>query len=168
MITIDYPSVFSIFFFVLKRLGRDTWSGEAPELPLTIFDAIKDNPEYIRLLTSSADSASSRPALSWMSTYLDHIVDDTVHAKVLAHVIDFLFEGLQGDQFGDVRQSAMLSATQASIAVRSSCSLTNRPVVNASFVEILFATAISAVPSSFTFNRKPLSSTGLDCLLSYI
>ncbi|KAG6334081.1 hypothetical protein ID866_5013 [Astraeus odoratus] len=98
--------------FLLKRLGSRSWSGEGPEYPQVVFDAIKDNPSFTKFV-KGIDASDERPwFLSWFGEYLMSLKDSPAYGDVLAKMIGLLCEELQHERFGGVRPTVMLAAVR--------------------------------------------------------
>ena len=104
--------VLKTFLFVLKRAGAGIWEGEGPEFPQVVFDAIKDNPSYTTMISTS-DPAADRPwFLYWLPEFLHTLIESPIYGDVLAKVVDFMCEELQHERFGDVRTTVMIVVTR--------------------------------------------------------
>jgi len=106
--------VLRCLLFLVKRLGSESWSGESPEYPRIVFDAVKDNPSFTKLV-EGADLTDERPwFLSWFGEYLMSLRDSAVFGNVLAKMVDLLCEELQHERFGETRTKVMLAAIRVS------------------------------------------------------
>ena len=90
------------------------WSGENPEYPQILFDAMKDNPSFTKLVGNVELSDEKPWFLSWFGEYLMSLRDSTVFGTVLAKVVDLLCEELQHERFGEARVKIMLAAVRVS------------------------------------------------------
>ncbi|KAF8158282.1 SEN1 N terminal-domain-containing protein [Crassisporium funariophilum] len=106
-----FAQVLKCFILVIKRLGKDIWSGEGPEYPQVVFDAIKDNAAFTELIQSTDPSNSGTWYLAWFQEFLSTIRDHSIYGVILAKVIDFLCEETQHERFRDVRPFMMRTAT---------------------------------------------------------
>jgi hypothetical protein len=119
----DYPPsefahILKSLLFLLKRLRDDLWKGEGPEFAQVVFDAIKDNPSYIKLI-EEVDPSDEKPwFLSWFGEYLWSLKDSGVFGDVLAKVVDLLCEELQHERFKEVRPTVMFAAIRVSFHMR--------------------------------------------------
>ncbi|KAF9242609.1 SEN1 N terminal-domain-containing protein [Melanogaster broomeanus] len=105
-----FAHILKSLLFLLKRLHRDLWKAEGPEFPQVVFDAIKDNPSYIKLI-EEVDPSEGKPwFLSWFGEYLWSLKDSGVFGDVLAKVVDLLCEELQHERFKEVRPTVMFAA----------------------------------------------------------
>lgn len=108
----DFVDVLKSFLFVLKHAGAGIWEGEGPEFPQVVFDAVKDNPSYTTMISTS-DPATDRPwYIYWLPTFLLTLVDLPIYGDVLAKVADFMCEELQHERFRDVRPMVMVAVTR--------------------------------------------------------
>ncbi|KAF8843323.1 hypothetical protein BDN67DRAFT_945625 [Paxillus ammoniavirescens] len=106
----QFAHILKSLLFLLKRLRDDLWKGEGPEFPQVVFDAIKDNPSYIKLI-EEVDPSDEKPwFLSWFGEYLWSLKDSGVFGDVLAKVVDLLCEELQHERFKEVRPTVMFAA----------------------------------------------------------
>lgn len=98
--------------YILKRVGAGIWEAEGPEFPQVVFDAIKDNPSYMNMISSS-DPATDRPwFIYWLPEFLRTLADSSIYGDVLAKVVGFMCEELQHERFGDVRPMIMIAVTR--------------------------------------------------------
>lgn len=104
--------------FLLKRLNVGLWKGEAPEFPQVVFDAIKDNPSYIKLIEEIVPLDEKPWFLSWFGEYLSSLKDSSVFGDVLAKIVDLLCEELQHERFKEVRPVVMFAAIRVSSCAR--------------------------------------------------
>lgn len=111
----DFAHILKCMLFLLKRLSASLWNGEAPEFPQVVFDAIKDNPSYIKLIEEVAPLDEKPWFLSWFGEYLLSLKDSNVFGDVLARIIDFLCEELQHERFKEVRPVVMFAAIRVSL-----------------------------------------------------
>ncbi|KIK99636.1 hypothetical protein PAXRUDRAFT_822556 [Paxillus rubicundulus Ve08.2h10] len=106
----QFAHILTSLLFLLKRLSADLWKGEGPEFPQVVFDAIKDNPSYIKLVEEVGPSDEKPWFLSWFGEYLWSLKDSGVFGDVLAKVVDLLCEELQHERFKEVRPTVMFAA----------------------------------------------------------
>ncbi|KAG6376985.1 putative senataxin [Boletus reticuloceps] len=108
----QFAHILKCMLFLLKRLTADLWNGEAPEFPQVVFDAIKDNPSYIKLVEEvQVVHLDEKPwFLSWFGEYLLSLKDSGVFGDVLAKTVDLLCEELQHERFKEVRPVVMFAA----------------------------------------------------------
>ncbi|KAL4081054.1 SEN1 N terminal-domain-containing protein [Scleroderma citrinum] len=105
----QFIDVLRCLLFLLKRLGSQLWKGESPEYPQVVFDAIKDNPSFTKLV-EGIDPSDEKPwFISWFGEYLMTLRDSAVFGNVLAKVVDLLCEELQHERFGEARTKVMLA-----------------------------------------------------------
>lgn len=111
---IDFEVILRCLSFLIKRMANQFWVGEGPEYPQVVFDAVKDNPSFSKLL-HSIDQSSDRPwILSWFDEYLHTTRDLPVYGEVLAKITDFMCEELQHERFKDARPVILVCATRVS------------------------------------------------------
>uniref|UniRef100_A0A0W0F3J5 Helicase sen1 n=1 Tax=Moniliophthora roreri TaxID=221103 RepID=A0A0W0F3J5_MONRR len=109
----ELEHILRCFILILKRLNDRLWSGETPEYPQVVFDALKDNPSFTSLIQIEASSLEKTPwSLSWLSEYLYAIRSQSVYPEVLAKITEYLCGELQHERFGDARPTIMLYATK--------------------------------------------------------
>ncbi|KAF8443044.1 SEN1 N terminal-domain-containing protein [Boletus edulis BED1] len=110
----QFANILKCMLFLLKRLNADLWNGEAPEFPQVVFDAIKDNPAYIKLVEEvQVVHLDEKPwFLSWFGEYLLSLKDSGVFGDVLAKTVDLLCEELQHERFKEVLPVVMFAATR--------------------------------------------------------
>ncbi|KAF9267418.1 hypothetical protein L218DRAFT_984944 [Marasmius fiardii PR-910] len=101
----EFEHILRCFILILKRTGSRLWSGEDPEYPQVVFDALKDNSSFIGLLQAESLANPDRPpsAISWSIEFLDTIRDRPVYPEVFAQLAEFMCGELQHDRFGDSR-----------------------------------------------------------------
>lgn len=106
--------------FLLKRLNTGLWKGEAPEFPQVVFDAIKDNPSYIKLIEEVVPLDDKPWFLSWFGEYLLSLKDSDsgIFGDVLAKIVDLLCEELQHERFKEVRPVVMFAAIRVSFCAQ--------------------------------------------------
>ncbi|KAI6122505.1 SEN1 N terminal-domain-containing protein [Pisolithus croceorrhizus] len=80
----QFMDVLRCLLFLLKRLGSQLWSGEGPEYPHVVFDAIKDNPSFTKLVEGIEPSKEKPWFLTWFGEYLTSLKDTHVFGDVLA------------------------------------------------------------------------------------
>ncbi|KAH7885389.1 SEN1 N terminal-domain-containing protein [Phlebopus sp. FC_14] len=106
----QFVDILKCLLFLLKRLGSKLWKGEGPEYPQVVFDAIKDNSSFVKLI-ECADPSDERPwFLLWFGEYLRSLEDTNIYGEVLAKAIDLLCEELQHERFRDTGPTSMLVA----------------------------------------------------------
>lgn len=103
--------------FLLKRLNAGLWNGEAPEFPQVVFDAIKDNPSYTKLIEEVVPLDEKPWFLFWFGEYLLSLKDSGIFGDVLAKVVDLLCEEFQHERFKEVRPMVIFAATRVSFCV---------------------------------------------------
>ncbi|KAI6128800.1 SEN1 N terminal-domain-containing protein [Pisolithus thermaeus] len=103
----QFMDVLRCLLFLLKRLGSQLWSGEGPEYPHVVFDAIKDNPSFTKLVEGIEPSKEKPWFLTWFGEYLTSLKDTHVFGDVLAKVTDLLCEELQHERFREGRPTVM-------------------------------------------------------------
>lgn len=118
---IDFIEVLRCFIFLLKRLEASFWTDEAPEYPLVVFDAVKNNPAFGKLIQSVPDAKQPEEKLwylSWIHEYFYSVQKlEAIHETVVAKVSDFLLEELQHERFGEARPLVLESAARVSSCV---------------------------------------------------
>lgn len=93
------------------------WQGEGPEYPQIVFDAVKDNNSFSKLVESIDSASTTSPwHLAWLPEYLNTIRDSPMYGEVLAKMADFMCGELQHERFGDSRPLVMVAATRVSLA----------------------------------------------------
>jgi senataxin len=115
---VDFVEVLRCFNFLLKRLEASFWNGESPEYPLVVFDAIKNNSAFGKLMQSVQGNKSLDDKLwhlTWIHEFL-HCVRkmDQIYSTVVVKISGFLLEELQHERFGDSRPHALESAARVS------------------------------------------------------
>lgn len=111
----EFAYILQCMLFLLKRLGAGLWNGEAPEFPQVVFDAIKDNSSYIKLIEEVVPKDEKPWFLSWFGEYLSSLKDFGVFGEVLAKIVDLLCEELQHERFKEVRPVVMFAAIRVSL-----------------------------------------------------
>lgn len=96
----------------IKRLGNKIWDGESPEFPQVVFDSIKDNPSYSKMLLEFDSSQSKAWFLLFMLEIFGQIWEMPIFGEVLAKFIAFACEELQHERFGDNRCVAISAIAQ--------------------------------------------------------
>lgn len=99
----DFTHVFDCFKYLIHRLGKDMWGGETPGFPVTIFQTVKTNPSFERLLHFINPSSSHSPYFAWFQEFLSTIREHNVYGDTLLSVIDFLFEKDRDANFHELR-----------------------------------------------------------------
>lgn len=103
----QFEEVLRSLLLVLKRMESTFWTGEGPEYPQIVFDAIKDNPSFSHLL-QRIDNSGERPwFIAWFAEYLHTIRDLDTYGEVFAKIVDFLCEEVQHERFQDARPVIM-------------------------------------------------------------
>ena len=111
----EFIDILQCLQLLLKRTDEKFWVGEGPEFPQVVFDSVKDNPSFTRLLQNT-DSHSERPwHLSWFGEYLHTIRNLPGYGEVLVRMVDFLCEETQHERFQDARPLIMTSALHVSL-----------------------------------------------------
>lgn len=101
--SIEFPEVLRCLLLLLKRLSRDFWDGEGIDFPQIVFDAIKDNSAFLRML-QQINPLEERPwFLPWFSEYLHTIRSLPAFPEVLARIADFLCGETQHERFKGAR-----------------------------------------------------------------
>jgi senataxin len=116
----DFPDVMRSFLVLLKQgshliwqasVNTITFSADSSEslYPSIVFDAIKDNPAYLRLIESQADGQNQLTniwALTWLAPFARSVAtlpqNEGAHsafADVLAKLAAFALEELQHSRF---------------------------------------------------------------------
>jgi senataxin len=90
-------------------MGGDLWKREEPDYAQVVFDAVKDNPSYSKLLQ---DANRTAEGLAWFWEYLHSIRNHPTYSEVLAKMVDFMCEELQHERFRDIRPAVLESATR--------------------------------------------------------
>lgn len=103
----------------MKRMGEKFWLGEGPEYPVVVFDTVKDNPAFLRVIQDLDPSAERPWYLAWFPEFLHTLRDFPVYGDILAKIADLLCEELQHERFKDARPVVMASATRVSLAEAS-------------------------------------------------
>lgn len=103
----QFMDVLRCLLFLLKRLRFQLWKGEGPEYPQVVFDAIKDNPSFTKLVEGIEPSEERPWFLSWFGEYLISLHDTPAFGDVLAKVADLLCEELQHERFREGRPTVM-------------------------------------------------------------
>lgn len=114
----EFAHILMCMLSLLKRLNAGLWNGEAPEFPQVVFDAIKDNPSYTKLIEEVVPLDEKPWFLSWFGEYLSSLKDFGVFGDVLAKIIDLLCEELQHERFKEVRPVVMFAAIRVSFCAR--------------------------------------------------
>ncbi|KAF9454791.1 hypothetical protein P691DRAFT_804153 [Macrolepiota fuliginosa MF-IS2] len=113
---IHFVEVLRCFNFLLKRLEASFWADEAPEYALLVFDAVKHNSAFGKLVQSMQKSKPSDEKpwyLSWIFEYFYSVQKtDKIYSTVVAKISDFLLEELQHERFGDARPHVLESAAR--------------------------------------------------------
>jgi senataxin len=104
---------------LLKRMGSTFWTGEGPEYPQIVFDAIKDNPSFSQLLQGINNSGERPWFITWFAEYLHTIRDLDAYGEVFAKIIDFLCEEVQHERFQDARPVIMDSVLRVGLLITS-------------------------------------------------
>jgi len=99
----DFGHVFSCFKFLVRCLGKDMWAGENPGFPVTIFQTVKTNPSFEKLLHSINPSSSQSPYFAWFQGFLSIIREHNAYGDILLSIIDFLFEKDRDSNFHELR-----------------------------------------------------------------
>lgn len=117
--------ILQCLLLLLKHMDENFWAGEGPEFPQVVFDSVKDNPSFSRLLQNIGSSVERPWFLSWFREYLHTIRDLPAYGEVLVKMVDFLCEETQHERFQDARPSIMASALYVSLAFVTVLHLTN-------------------------------------------
>ncbi|KXN88165.1 hypothetical protein AN958_07624 [Leucoagaricus sp. SymC.cos] len=113
---IHFVEVLRCFNFLLKRLDSSFWVNEPPEYPLMVFDAVKNNTAFAKLIQSTQNNKDEKPwHLAWVHEYFRCVQKmEQIYSAVVAKISDFLLEELQHERFGDARPYVLNSATRHS------------------------------------------------------
>lgn len=116
---LDFVEVLRCFNFLLKRLEASFWADESPDYPLLVFDAIKNNTAFGKLVESAQNNKPSDEKpwyLAWVHEYF-HCVQklERIYCTVVAKIFDLLLEELQHERFGDARPHTLESAARVSL-----------------------------------------------------
>ncbi|KXN93410.1 hypothetical protein AN958_00334, partial [Leucoagaricus sp. SymC.cos] len=111
---IHFVEVLRCFNFLLKRLDSSFWVNEPPEYPLMVFDAVKNNTAFAKLIQSTQNNKDEKPwHLAWVHEYFRCVQKmEQIYSAVVAKISDFLLEELQHERFGDARPYVLNSATR--------------------------------------------------------
>lgn len=118
----DFAEVLRCFNFLLKRLEASFWTDEPPEYPLVVFDTVKNNAAFERLIQNNSSHEKSWH-LAWVHEYF-HCTQkiEQIYGSIVAKIFDFLLEELQHERFGEVRPHIFQSAIRVSSKQASSAS----------------------------------------------
>jgi len=116
----DFLEVLRCFEFLLKRLEASFWTDESPEYPLVVFDTIKNNTAFTRLIQNN--SSDQKNFLSWVHEYF-HCTQkiEQIYGGIVAKIFDFLLEELQHERFGEARPLIFQSAIRVSLEASLVC-----------------------------------------------
>ncbi|TDL22217.1 hypothetical protein BD410DRAFT_898486 [Rickenella mellea] len=107
--------------YLIKKLGSSTWVGASEDYPKIVFDAIKDNPAFSKLL-ALPEAVSEKPwFLNWFAEYLRTLWETPVFGDVLAKIIGFMFDELQHERFEKSRPTVTAAAFRLLSAVAHKC-----------------------------------------------
>lgn len=113
----DFPDVLRGFIYLIKKHGRLLWKGEEYDFPQVVFDSIKDNTMYLRLIQDSESSPIQQPwFVQWFQVYLYSLNDMPIFGDVLRKIVGFACEELQHERFKDKRPSIMASILTVSVS----------------------------------------------------
>jgi len=117
----DFVEVLRCFNFLLKRLEASFWTDESPEYPLVVFDNIKNNIAFTRLIQNNSSDQKSWH-LSWVHEYF-HCTQkiEQIYGGIVAKIFDFLLEELQHERFGEARPHVFESAIRVSLEASLAC-----------------------------------------------
>ncbi|KAM6494154.1 SEN1 N terminal domain containing protein [Amanita muscaria] len=105
----EFPDILGSLLLLLKRLAKQFWEDIDVEYPRVVFDAIKDNPAFAKLLES--DSSEERPRyLAWLTEYIHTIRKHPAFPDILAKTVDFLCREMQHERFRVSRPFTMNTA----------------------------------------------------------
>lgn len=106
---IDFANVLKSLMYVLTRLGDTFWDVQDPSIPHKVFDAVKDNDEYLRLLQEAADELWPQ---KWFGTYLGSFAKLPIWNEVFTKVMTLLCDEAQHERFCNVRPQLMAIAAE--------------------------------------------------------
>ena len=115
VVAVEFQSIFKSFVLLSKRLGANVWSGEGPEYPGGIFDAIVHNHYYCTKLQALGQSDLGSFYLSWFQEYLATLRSSPDYGAILNKVINFFCEDTQTELFAQVRPTVMKIALNVSM-----------------------------------------------------
>lgn len=110
----EFQGIFKSFVLLSKRLGSSLWSGEGPEYPGGVFDAIVYNHYYSMRLQALGQSDAGSFYLSWFQEYLATLRSSPDYGAILNKVINFFCESTQTESFEQVRPTVMKIALNVS------------------------------------------------------
>ncbi|KZT60309.1 hypothetical protein CALCODRAFT_465756 [Calocera cornea HHB12733] len=93
-----FPLVLQCFVHVLNETGPAFWASDSPEFPEVVYDSIKDNPAFGRLLEAGVN-VEEPWFLTCFQSLLLSVWDKPVFHSILAKVINFMSEELQHPRF---------------------------------------------------------------------
>jgi ATP-dependent RNA/DNA helicase, senataxin len=106
----DFSDVLRAFIYLLKKHGKVLWQGEGLDFPQVVFDSIKDNAMYLRLIQDSDSNTLQQPwFMEWFQVYLTSLSDMPTFGEVLKKVVGFACDELQHERFKDKRPTIMVS-----------------------------------------------------------
>ncbi|TDL22012.1 hypothetical protein BD410DRAFT_749221 [Rickenella mellea] len=107
--------------FLISKLGSSTWDGESDDYPKMVFDAVKNNPAFSKLLTLR-EITSERPwFLCWFAEYLLSLWEAPVFSDVLAKITGFMLDELQHERFQRSRPIVTAAAFRLLSSVARKC-----------------------------------------------
>jgi ATP-dependent RNA/DNA helicase, senataxin len=113
---IDFPDVLRAFVFLIKKHGKFLWQGEDYDFPQVVFDSIKDNSMYLRLIQDSDSNPIQQSwFVQWFQVYLNSLNDTPIFGDVLRKIVGFACEELQHERFKDKRPSILASTLTVSL-----------------------------------------------------
>ncbi|KAF8630856.1 hypothetical protein AX17_005215 [Amanita inopinata Kibby_2008] len=145
----QFAGILHCLLLLLKRLGVQFWSDEGHEYPQVVFDAVKDNPAFAKLLEGMDSAIERHWYLAWFGEYLHTICSLPVCGEVLAKMVDFLCEEMQHERFKDARPLIMNSAMRLLIHILRRRQDENKSLVNTALgvidihVEVIISVAFS-------------------------
>lgn len=94
------------------------WGNENPEFPQVVFDSIKDNPLFTRMVLDIDPVQKERPwFLAGFLDLLASLWDAPAFGEILARLIAFLCGELQHERFKNVRPAVMTAASQVKFGI---------------------------------------------------
>ncbi|KAH8114513.1 SEN1 N terminal-domain-containing protein [Phellopilus nigrolimitatus] len=107
-----FPEVLRCMLQIMKKLGNKLWSDESADYPQVVFDAIKDNPSYIKMITEF-DPRKEKPWFLFMFLeFLRSVWDMQIFGDIIAKFAAFACDELQHERFAEKRPFVMDAAVQ--------------------------------------------------------
>lgn len=113
----DFADVLRAFIYLVKKYDKSFWKGEVHDFPQVVFDSIKDNPVYLRLVQDLDPNLTQQPwFMQWFQAYLNSLSDMPIFDEVLKKIVGFACEELQHERFRDKRPVVMASILCVSLS----------------------------------------------------